>query len=182
MSRQKELILSGVGGQGTILCGTLIAQAAVLYDGKKATLSSEYGTETRGTFAKSDVIISDEDIYFPDATNPELIVCLHQIAYERYSGKTGEKTLILYDADMVTPKTDSTSNEKGVHIGSLAKDIGNPQTANIITMGLVTGYLNVVTEEGAKKAISSFFSSKGESIISMNQEAFERGLLLGREL
>ena len=62
MSVQKEITISGVGGQGLILCGTLLAQAAVCYDGKRATLSSEYGVETRGTFAKSDVIVSDSEI------------------------------------------------------------------------------------------------------------------------
>lgn len=62
MSKQIEVILSGVGGQGLILCGTLLGEAAALYDGKRATLTSEYGVETRGTFAKSDVIVSDEEI------------------------------------------------------------------------------------------------------------------------
>ena len=90
MNHQKEIILSGVGGQGMILCGTLIAEAAVIHDHKLATLSSEYGTETRGTFAKSDVIVSNEPIYFPDVTEPDLVVCLHQVAYERYSGKLRE--------------------------------------------------------------------------------------------
>ena len=47
MSTEKQIIISGVGGQGMILCGTLIAQAAVLHDGRRATLSSEYGVETR---------------------------------------------------------------------------------------------------------------------------------------
>ena len=60
MSKQKEIIISGVGGQGMILCGTMIAEAAAIHDHKRATLSSEYGVETRGTFAKSDVIVSDE--------------------------------------------------------------------------------------------------------------------------
>lgn len=32
---QKEITISGVGGQGMILCGTLIAKAAAIYDRKK---------------------------------------------------------------------------------------------------------------------------------------------------
>ena len=47
MSVQKEVIISGVGGQGMMLCGTMLAKAAVIYDHKRATMSTEYGTETR---------------------------------------------------------------------------------------------------------------------------------------
>lgn len=43
MSKQKEITISGVGGQGMILCGTMIAEAAAIHDHKRATLSSEYG-------------------------------------------------------------------------------------------------------------------------------------------
>lgn len=54
MKYKWQLILSGVGGQGLIACGGLIAEAAILYESKYATLSSSYGVETRGTFTKSD--------------------------------------------------------------------------------------------------------------------------------
>ena len=80
-----------------------------LHDHKRATLSSEYGVETRGTFAKSDVIVSDEEIYFPDVTDPDLIICLAQVAYERYSGKVGDKALIIYNEAEVTPNADRAS-------------------------------------------------------------------------
>ena len=72
MSVQKEVIISGVGGQGMMLCGTMLAKAAVIYDHKRATMSTEYGTETRGTSAKSEVIISDDEIFFPDVMEPNL--------------------------------------------------------------------------------------------------------------
>ena len=48
MGKQNEIIISGVGGQGLILCGTLMAQAAVLHDHRQATLSSEYSASQQG--------------------------------------------------------------------------------------------------------------------------------------
>lgn len=182
MSAQKEITLSGVGGQGMILCGTLIAEAAVLHDHKLATLSSEYGTETRGTFAKSDVIISDEPIYFPDVTAPDLVVCLHQIAYERYSGKIRKEALLLYDADQVTPHPENSAREKGISISQMAKQAGNPATANIITMGIILGFLQTVSPEGAKAAIGRFFAAKGEKIVTLNHKAFDMGYAYGEKL
>lgn len=182
MSAQKEIILSGVGGQGMVLCGTLIAEAAVVHDNKLATLSSEYGTETRGTFAKSDVIVSEEPIYFPDVTKPDLVICLHQIAYERYSGKIPADALIIYDSDQVTPHLENAANEKGVTISKMAKELGNPATANILTMGIILGFLHLVSPEGAKSAISNFFAAKGEKVTALNLRAFDTGYAFGEQM
>lgn len=179
MSKQKEIIISGVGGQGMILCGTMIAEAAAIHDHKRATLSSEYGVETRGTFAKSDVIVSDEEIFFPDVTEPDLIICLAQVAYERYSGKCGD-TLIVYNEGEITPDPQRSAWERGVNITKLAKELGHPAVANIITMGIVVGLLEVVTIEGAEDAIRRFFGKKGEKMVALNCKAFEAGYEIGK--
>ena len=165
---RKEITISGVGGQGMIVCGNMIANASAIHDHKNATLSTEYGTETRGTFAKADVIVSDEEIFFPDVTEPDLIVCLHQIAYNRYSGKIGDNTKIIYNSDEVTPDPAETNKEIGVPITKLAKEIGNPAVANIITLGIITGYTGVISSVGAKKQIDNFFGSKGDKILKLN--------------
>ena len=50
MKDKYQIVLSGVGGQGLIACGSLVAEAAIIYEDKYATLTSSYGVETRGTF------------------------------------------------------------------------------------------------------------------------------------
>lgn len=179
MSKQREIIISGVGGQGMILCGTMIAEAAAIHDHKRTTLSSEYGVETRGTFAKSDVIVSDEEIFFPDVTEPDLIICLAQVAYERYSGKTGD-TLIVYNEAEVTPNPQQAAHEKGVNITQMAKELGHPAVVNIITMGIIVGLLDVVAVEGVEDALRRFFGKKGEKLVALNCKAFEVGYELGK--
>ena len=79
-----EIVLSGVGGQGLLSIGNLLGEAASIFGGKKATMTASYGVETRGTFTKSDVIISDEEIDFPEVLNPDIVLCLAQVSYDRY--------------------------------------------------------------------------------------------------
>ena len=43
----KQIVLSGTGGQGLILAGIILAEAAVL-DGKQAIQTQSYGPEARG--------------------------------------------------------------------------------------------------------------------------------------
>ena len=76
---KKELRLSGTGGQGLILAGIILAEAALL-DGKLAIQSQSYGPEARGGASKSEVIISDKAIHFPKVTNPGLLLAMSQVA------------------------------------------------------------------------------------------------------
>lgn len=182
MSVQKEVIISGVGGQGMMLCGTMLAKAAVIYDHKRATMSTEYGTETRGTFAKSEVIISDDEIFFPDVMEPNLIVCLHQIAYNRYYNKIDHKTLLLYNSDELTPAPTTAAHEKGLPITKLARELGNPSVSNILILGAISSYLNAASPHGIKRVIREFFQHKGENVVAINERAFEIGFQLGQKL
>ena len=59
---KQELRLSGTGGQGLILAGIILAEAALL-DGKLAIQSQSYGPEARGGSSKSEVIISEDAIH-----------------------------------------------------------------------------------------------------------------------
>ncbi len=182
MSAQKEITISGVGGQGLILCGTLLAQAAVCHDGKRATLSSEYGVETRGTFAKSDVIVSDGEIYFPEATEPDVVVCLHQIAYDRYSGHVPEKTLLVYDSGQVMPNAPRSAREAGLDILETARGLGSTAAANIVTMGVIVGCTGCISSDSAHAALNERFGAKGEKAAALNSAAFDAGVCLGASL
>ena len=84
MSPRYEARLSGSGGQGLILAGKILAEAAAIYENKNATQSQSYGPEARGGASKSEVIISDGDIDFPKATRLDVLLCLTQEACDKY--------------------------------------------------------------------------------------------------
>ena len=90
-----EIIFSGVGGQGLVSCGNILGEAAS-FDHLNAVMTTTYGVETRGTFSKSDLIISDEDIDYPEALHPDVILALAQVAYQRYAPIAGENTVLIY--------------------------------------------------------------------------------------
>ena len=91
MSFRYEIRLSGEGGQGLVLAGKVLAEAAAIYDDKNATQSQSYGPEARGGASRSEVIISDEDIDYRDG---KLLVHVHNVgslpaknvAVEAYAG------------------------------------------------------------------------------------------------
>ena len=46
--QQRELRLAGLGGQGIVLAGLIIAEAAGIYDGKHVAETQAYGAAARG--------------------------------------------------------------------------------------------------------------------------------------
>jgi 2-oxoglutarate ferredoxin oxidoreductase subunit gamma len=81
-----RILFSGSGGQGVITASIFLAEAAVLYEGLNAVQAQTYGPEARGGDTRADVIISDREIRFPKVTQPNILICLTQQAYNTFSG------------------------------------------------------------------------------------------------
>ena len=102
MSFHYEIRLSGAGGQGLILVGKVLAEAAAIYDGLNATQSQSYGPEARGGASRSEVIISDGDIDYPKAENIDLLLALTQEACDKYIADLKPDGILIVDSQMVT--------------------------------------------------------------------------------
>ena len=84
-----EVRLAGSGGQGLILAGLVLAEAAGLYDGREVSMAQSYGPEARGGASKAEVIISDQVIDFPQCTRVDLLLALTQEAADAYCWTCG---------------------------------------------------------------------------------------------
>ena len=170
----KELRLSGSGGQGLILAGVILAEAA-LKDGKCAIQSQSYGPEARGGSSKAEVIISDGEIDFVKVQRCDMLLCLTQDAYDKY-GKEFTSVLVLDE----TLKLKYPEPEKVVRIPILdtaAEKIGKPLVANIVALGAVNGLLDLVSKESLKEAVLSRVPRGTEEL---NESALEAGYALVR--
>ncbi|MBM9606761.1 2-oxoacid:acceptor oxidoreductase family protein, partial [Desulfopila inferna] len=85
MRKRTRLVFSGSGGQGVITAAIILAEAAVIHEGLNATQAQSYGAAARGGATRSDIIISSEEINFPGVTQPNILVCLTQEAYNSFS-------------------------------------------------------------------------------------------------
>jgi len=59
--RRYEARLSGAGGQGIILAGVILAEAAGVHEGRRVVQTQSYGPESRGSACKCDVVVGDRD-------------------------------------------------------------------------------------------------------------------------
>ena len=179
MKNKWQVILSGVGGQGLIACGSLMAQAAILYEDKYATLSSSYGVETRGTFTKSDVIISDKEIYYTEVVKEDVVLSLAQVAYDRYVSNIGDEACLIYDDGIITEIKESKAKQIGFPFTDIARDLGNVAVANIIALGVIVKITGILKEESVISAISDVFQENPKAM-ELNLKAFRKGIELAK--
>ena len=99
---RNEVILSGFGGQGLILAGVLLAEAAVVHEGINATQDQVYGIAARGGECCSEVIVSNEgDINYAKVTTPDIVLAMSQAAFNKYAPRVTEGGIIIIDTVFV---------------------------------------------------------------------------------
>ena len=168
-----EIRFSGAGGQGLILAGIIMGEAAAIFDGKQAVQSQSYGPEARGGASKSEVIISDEPIDFPKATTVDALLALTQEACDKYSADLKEGGILLVDSDMVKKLPKGNFTVVGIPIINIAKnEIGRTIVANIVALGAMVALTGVVTKASAEKAV---LSRVPEAFVDLNRNAFLAG-------
>lgn len=153
---RKEILLSGYGGQGLVLAGIILAEAAVIHEGKNATHNQSYGPEARGGASRSEVIISDEEINYPEIEQPDILVAMTQDAMNKFGGCVKEDGIIIADTLYVT------DFEPCINIKNLYKfpiteisieQTGKPLSANIVALGLLASATGIVKKESLEKAV-----------------------------
>ena len=179
MGNQHAVRICGFGGQGVVLAGFIIGQAATVHQGLNAVFTQDYGPEARGGSTKADVIISDEPVNYPYLEEPTVLVALSQAAYEKYIADTPAEALVIIDEDLVTPN-ESNGGPPPLLMPArqTAEDLGRVAVANVVMLGFLAGATDIVSPEAMKESV---LSSVPPGTEKLNTTAFERGLAYAKE-
>ncbi len=175
-----EIRLSGSGGQGLILAGKILAEAAVIYDHRNAVQTQSYGPEARGGASKAEVVISDGDIDYPKATNLDILLALTQESCTKYSRDLKEGGILIIDTKEVSTVPEGDYRLYSAPITEIAiENVGKAVVTNIVALGILTRISGVVSVEAVRKAILAKVPKGTEEL---NMRAFDEGLKTGEEL
>jgi 2-oxoglutarate ferredoxin oxidoreductase subunit gamma len=180
ISKEKEIIVTGFGGQGIILTGSILGRAATIYDQKHATMTQSYGPEARGGSCSSQVVIGEEVILFPYAENPQVLVCMSQEGFDKNLGSLIPSGLLIWDTDLI--ETGPISEDLiAYHVPAtrFAEELGNKMMANIVMLGFLSAVSDLVTEDALRQAI---LTSVPPHTKEKNSQAFERGREYGEAI
>ncbi len=172
-----EIRLSGSGGQGLILAGVILAEAAAIFEGKNAVQTQSYGPEARGGASKSEVIISDGEILYPKTTRVDYLLALNQESCDKYARDLKEDGLLLVDSDAVEHLP--PVNVVALPLIQTAREkVGRVMTTNVVALGALVEISKVVKYESLKKAVLHRVPKGTEPL---NLKALELGRQLARD-
>lgn len=179
MFERYEIRLSGSGGQGLVLAGVILAEAAAIHDNKFAVQSQSYGPEARGGASKSEVIIGTEPISYPKAVKPDLLLALTQESFNKYAASIREGGLIITDSDSVEASRHGNHRYVSIPMSDLARTkVGREMVVNIVCLGVIQALTGIVTLEALEKVVAKRVPKGTED---MNLKALRTGAEAARQ-
>ena len=147
-----EVRLSGSGGQGIIVAGIILAEAAGIYEGKEVCQTQAYGPEARGGASKAEVVISDTEIDYPKAIQPDVLLAMNQKACDTYARDLKPGGLVLVDSTLVHDLP--SKNVVALPFTQIARqEVGKEMVANIVALGALAKISGVVSVANLEKAV-----------------------------
>ena len=173
-----EIRLSGSGGQGLVLAGVILAEAALL-DGKNVVQTQSYGPEARLGASRSEVIISQHKIAYPQVTKPDVLLCMSQDSFRKFMDKTREGAVVILDATNI--EFDEAEIPKGLEVYALpltttAAALGSNVVANVVALGAMNALLGLVSPENLRRAVVGRVPARFREL---NERALDEGVKLG---
>lgn len=186
---KKDIILCGVGGQGILSIATVIGEAATAA-GVNLKQAEVHGMSQRGGDVQSNLRLSTEPIWSDLIPRGEadIIISMEPMEALRYTGYMNAGSVVVTssapfvnipnypDQNAVLAEVDALPKVVKADIETLARENSMPKGANMILLGMVARFLEVVSPDELKAAIARVFAAKGEAVVESNVKAFEIGM------
>jgi 2-oxoglutarate ferredoxin oxidoreductase subunit gamma len=169
--------LTGRGGQGIMLAGAILAEAA-MRAGRHVAQTQEYGPEARLGATKAEVILSTRDIAFPAVDVPDVLLCLSRPGYLRYGQQLAPGGLALVEASLDLPPTPAPERSQLVRLPlrATARALGQELVTNVVGLGALAAVTGLVDLESLRAALRARVKPETQDT---NELALARGWEMG---
>jgi len=173
----KQALICGYGGQGIVLAGTILGQAA-FNDGKWVGGTNSYGAASRGGACRSEVVISGQPIIFPYVIEVDILIAMYQTAYDKYIGEVRrEEGVVVYDDRFVAPgKVDGVRQVPVPATRTALEELNSELVANVVMLGAAVEVTGLVTKDALRSAVAE---TVAERLRELDLKAVEVGFRLG---
>ena len=167
---------TGVGGQGVLLAGRILAAERIKVGGyglKTAT----YTSQVRGGPTVVDITLDDEEIFYPYANDGEIgfMLSVAQKSYDLFKNGVSDGGTIVVDPYLVKPTDEDRKkwNIVEIPIITIAKDeVGNVITQSVIALAIANTYMKAIDKEALREVMLSKVPAK---VHAVNNKAFDLG-------
>lgn len=191
---KKDIILSGVGGQGILSIATVIGKAA-LKDNLYMKQAEVHGMSQRGGDVQSNLRISDQPIcsdLIPSG-KCDLIISLEPMESLRYLPYLSPEGWLVTnevpfvnipnypDMEKVMGEINKLPRKIVLDVDKVAREAGSVRSANMVLLGATIPFLGIDYAK-IQDSVREIFSRKGEDIVELNLRALAAGKEIAEKL
>ncbi len=167
-----EIRISGLGGQGVVMAGQILGKTAV-YSGKNAVQTQSYGSEARGSVAKSEVIISDGKIGYPQVRKCDVLIAMSQEAADKYLKDLKKNGILIIDSTYIKRDPDTEASFFKIPATEYAEKMFRTKVcANMFMLGVLAKVTDIINDRSMKKAIETTIMS---DFVDIDRKAYKKG-------
>ena len=173
MKERIEILASGFGGQGVVRLGQIIGETAVK-QGLHVAMLKSHGTEMRGGYVRSQVVLSQDTIDSPICESPDYFIALSGAAYNQFKNIMPDHGVILYDPAFVQEIDENLHcSQRAIPAKELSEDnFNSPLFANTLVLGVVARLVDALEKDVVQAIILEIIPKFHDR----NREAFRIGL------
>ena len=172
----QEIIMGGVGGQGIMVIGNLLAQAAFM-ENLNVTYLPIYGVEKRGGQADCTVVISNEEIGSPIVGYPQSCILMSRTSLLKYAPRIKPQGFLLLNSSLMDLK-EVPRNDLDIlplPANELAQELGSDRLGNMVVIGAFVEKTKVVSLDTLIAALPRIFEERYHHLLSANEKAIRKG-------
>jgi len=179
---RRQLRFVGVGGQGVILAGEILAEAKIKAGGY-GVKSATYTSQVRGGPTKVDILLDDTEILYPYANEGEIefMIATAQVSYDQFKSGVKEGCNIVIEPNLVTP-TDEDRKKWNIYeipLITIAKEeVGNVITQSVVALGITMEMTKVLDFDLVMEVTLEKVPAK---VHEVNKKAYELGIKYAKE-
>jgi 2-oxoglutarate ferredoxin oxidoreductase subunit gamma len=169
-----DIRISGFGGQGVIMCASVIGMAASIMEDGFATMTQNFGPEARGGACSAQLILSPTPILYPYVVQPELMVLMSHEAFAKFANDIKPGGTLIIESELVQPEGITAPGVKvyGIPATRIAEELGKKMVLNIVMTGFFGAISGLLKRESLRKAVED---SVPASFAELNRKAFDAG-------
>jgi Pyruvate/2-oxoacid:ferredoxin oxidoreductase gamma subunit len=174
---ERELLLTGIGGQGVQLAAQVLARAAVL-DGRHVLLFGVYGGAMRGMNTDATVVVADAPVQAPPLLSRAWsAVAMHDRYWGPVAPKVRDAALVLVnDSTFHASLADVDGEIRRIRASELAAEVGNELAASMVILGAFVGLTGIVGVDALLGGMRESVPSYRRQHLAVNEAALRAGL------
>jgi Pyruvate/2-oxoacid:ferredoxin oxidoreductase gamma subunit len=173
---EREVLLTGIGGQGVQLAAQVLARAGVR-DGRHVLLFGVYGGAMRGMNTDATVVLGDAPVQAP----PLLSRAWSALAmHDRYWAPVAPKIMVgglvvVNDSTFTAPLDEDRYTVRRVRATELAAELGNDLTASMVLLGAFVALTGIVGADALLGGMRDSVPAYRRQHLTANEAALRAG-------